>query len=240
MSSVRGWAAHCGYEYALCGDDLFDRLPGWYADKTAGRLPIAADLARLLWISEQLQQGAADVVAWLDVDVFIMAPSHFRVAPQSSCIFGYEHWLQESDKKPFFKIRRNVHNAYCAFRRDCAILPFLIEAVQRMVRRVDPAFLAPQFVGPKLLTSLHNIVGFETDPALGAISPLLAKALLAEFDGTATPADQRMLAQFRAACPVPLLGANLCASLLNSKESDTNVPADRLLDVLAPLKNGLK
>ena len=226
--SVRAWAELQGYEYEFCGDELFERLPEWYALKVAQRKPIAADLARLLWIYEKLQTRAYDVVGWLDADVYVFAAELLTVSPRSSCVFGYEYWLGKKHGKRGYRVRKNVHNAYCAFRRDCPVLPFLIEATQRMVRKVDPAFIAPQFVGPKLLTSLHNIVGFELEPSVGAISPLLAQALL-DDDGAVLNHLSRVL-------PQPMLAANLCLSL----QGGTSALMNALLDVLASLKNGLK
>lgn len=224
-SSVTEWCALHGYTYTYCGDELFARLPAWYLDKVAERLPIAADLARLLWIAEVLESGEADIAVWLDADVFIMAPQLFTVEPRSSCIFGYEYWLQKREGKAGHKVHKNVHNAYCAFRKGSPVLPFLIDAIQRMVQRVDADYLAPQFVGPKLLTSLHNIVGFETDSAVGAISPDLKRALLTD--------DRKLIGQV--AWPKPLSAANLCTSL-NSEQDDE---MHKLLDVLAGAKSGL-
>ncbi len=200
QQSVMTWCDLHGYSYRFDGDQFFDRLPPWYWQKVGHRKPIAADLARLLWVSEELASGAYDVVAWVDIDVFVSVPQQLQIAPQSSCVFGYEHWLQPKAKG--FTVRKNVHNAYCAFKPGCPILAFLIEAILRMVQRVDVDFLAPQFVGPKLLTSLHNMVGFELEPAVGAISPALREALLHD--------DVRLIQQ---GMPQPLLAANLCASL---------------------------
>lgn len=203
VASVQAWCAHQGYGYHQCHDSLFALLPDWYREKVGARTPIAADLARLLWIRDELQQGEFDLVAWLDADVLVMSPRALRLRALSSCVFGQEHWVQMDDRK--LRVRKNVHNAYCAFRPGCPILPFLIEAVQRMVRRVDAQFMAPQFVGPKLLTHLHNTVGFELDSRFGALSPELIEGLLAGDDALYQAMLERM--------PGPLMAANLCASL---------------------------
>lgn len=207
QQSVTSWCKRQGYDYRFAGDVFFDRLPDWYWQKVGHRKPIAADLARLLWIESALAAGAYDVVAWIDIDVFIIHPGAFQVAPVTTCVFGYEHWLQPEEGRKGFKVRKNVHNAYCAFKPGCPILPFLIEAVQRLVRRVDPDYLAPQFVGPKLLTSLHNIVGFELDRHVGAISPALGQALV---QGNQPLVEKGM--------PAALYAANLCASLAADPE----------------------
>ena len=238
LSSVKAWAIEQGYAYSYEGDVLFERLPGWYVAKVDGRKPIAADLARLLWIQEMLLTEDYDVVAWIDADVYVLAPQLFEVNPQTSCIFGYEYWLDDYHKAPGFRIHKNVHNAYCAFRPSCAVLPFLIEAVQRMVQRVDPAHIAPQFVGPKLLTSLHNIVGFELEHGFGAMSPQLAMALTVEADGGAAANEvKRRLDTYRSKLPKAIAAVNLCASLAGKRHV---ADMDDLLDVLATFKNGLK
>jgi hypothetical protein len=217
---VRAWCATQGYAYAFAGDDLFARLPDWYAEKVGERKPIAADLARLLWIEEQLRQERARTVVWLDADVLVMAPHQLEVDLSTSCAFGYEYWLQPNAAKPGYRVHKNVHNAYCAFRQNCPILPFLIEAVQRMVRRVDRHAMAPQFVGPKLLTHLHNTVGFEIDARFGSISPALADALLAD--------DKPTLDLVLQAQPQPMLAANLCASLHDEGDKRMHDLLDRL------------
>jgi hypothetical protein len=220
VDSVRAWCGHQGYDYRQRHDSLFELLPDWYRDKVGARKPIAADLARLLWIRDELQRGEFDLVAWLDADVLVMTPGELSLRAATTCTFGQEHWVQMDDGK--LRIHKNVHNAYCAFRPGCPILPFLIEAVQRMVRRVDPRFMAPQFVGPKLLTHLHNTVGFELDPRFGALSPELVAGLLRGDD---TP-YQTMLERM----PEPLMAANLCASLQgHTPDSTMQCLIERLL-----------
>ena len=96
LVSVESWAAETGYAYRFIGDELFDEVPDWYMHKVAGRMPIASDLGRLLWIKNLLDQGEADTVVWLDADVLVFAPSLLRVEPVSSCLFGQELWIQKT------------------------------------------------------------------------------------------------------------------------------------------------
>ena len=51
MASVERWAMANGYDYRSMGDELFDAVPDWYMRKVRGRMPIAADLARLQSVS---------------------------------------------------------------------------------------------------------------------------------------------------------------------------------------------
>jgi hypothetical protein len=239
VGGVSRWAHVSGYDYVFMHDELFDLVPDWYLNKVGDRTAIAADLARLKWAARLLEEDRADVVAWFDADVAMFAPGEFSVAIGRGPVFGYEYWLQRSEgkgkeakgkeakgKEAKLRIRKNVHNAYCAFRKDCAVLPFLIEATERIIEKVDARFLAPQLVGPKLLTSLHNIVGFELEHRVGAVSPELDRAL-AEHDETA-------LARLRAILPSPLMAANLCSTLASGRDMDA------LVERLAAFKSGWK
>ena len=186
-------------------------------------------------------------VVWLDADVLVFAPERFALDVPEDCSFGREHWLawkqanQPQDGlatlndaatrglRQLLGVRKNVHNALAMFARGSATLPFLAATVLRLMERVDPAHIAPQFVGPKLLTSLHNTVGFEVTDSVGAISPLLAAAIVEKrtsiVDFYSTHLNERMCA------------ANLCASLLASdlareQGESEQVVANRLIDAL--------
>ncbi len=218
LESVQHWAAEAGFAYRFEGDALLARAPAWYRDKVGSRTPIVADLARLEWMHSLLQAGDADVALWLDADTLIFAPDRFAWTPPARCQFGLEAWWQADARNANGRVYRNVHNAFCAFHRDSAVLPFLIETVKVLMERVDAAHLAPQFVGPKLLTSLHNTLGFDLEPRVGAVSPRLANAIMA--------ADEAALTRYREACGVELTGANLCASLADE------IPHAALVDAL--------
>lgn len=208
VESVTRWARHLGYSYEFADDTLLDRVPDWYREKVRAKTPVVTDLARLLWIQEKLAQGGVDVVAWLDADTFIFAPSDLEIEVLGSCVFGYEYWLQQNKYgKPV--VRKNVHNAYCAFRPNCPVLPFLIDSVEKLISKIDPDFIAPQFVGPKLLTSLHNTVGFNVDPRFGAVSPGLSECVLSGSDGSVL--GERA---------VKMRAANLCLTLSDEIEHE--------------------
>ena len=105
LASVESWAAQANYSYRFIGDELFDQVPDWYMRKVAGRMPIASDLGRLLWIKNLLDQGEANTVVWLDADVLVFAPALLKVAPVSSCVFGQELWIQKNLSKVSAKSR---------------------------------------------------------------------------------------------------------------------------------------
>ena len=255
LVSVESWAAQANYTYRFIGDELFDQVPEWYMHKVAGRMPIASDLGRLLWIKNLLDQGEADTVVWLDADVLVFAPSKLKLAPVSSCVFGQELWIQKKLPKSHpkdgeklqrqngtWQVRKNVHNALAAFRKDCPVLPFLIEVIQRMMHRVDANFIAPQMMGPKLLSNLHNLADFELMPSVGALSPEVILNLAgkqAKHEETSVKnsqgAGQGALQALLARQTEPLLAANLCSSLLGELSSDTQVQEDLMMDAIAAL-----
>ena len=247
LHSVQQWAQTCGYDYQFIGDELFDWVPQWYRRKVGDKLAVATDFARLQWIHNRLDSGAADMVLWVDADVFIFAPGLLQVPTDKKCVFGQEFWLQRSDGKgrgATLQVRQNLHNAYCGFRRDSAVLPFLLETVESLVRRVDERYIAPQFVGPKLLTSLHSLANFALEPRVGACSPMMRQALL---DG-----DEKLLGRVRQKLPVPLAAVNLCHSLVGSQikatvdeqcargPSGSNQQMQQLIELFSEFKNGWK
>jgi len=259
LASVEAWAAQAGYAYRFIGDELFDQVPDWYMLKVAGRMPIASDLGRLLWIKQLLDQGEADTVVWLDADVLVFAPSLLTIEPVSSCVFGQELWIQKKahkvaqkgseqpqSQKGTWQARKNVHNALAAFGKDCPVLPFLIEVIQRMMGRVDANFIAPQMMGPKLLSNLHNLADFELLPSVGALSPDVILDLAGgsskapagreelapeNFQGAGQGALQALLAKQSE----PLLAANLCASLLGDLSADDQAQEDLMMAAIAAL-----
>lgn len=255
LASAESWAAQANYSYRFIGDELFDQVPDWYMRKVAGRMPIASDLGRLLWIKRLLEEGEADTVVWLDADVLVFAPTLLTIDPVSSCVFGQELWIQKklskgaamSDEKSppqkgTWQARKNVHNALAAFRKDCPVLAFLIEVIQRMMRRVDANFIAPQMMGPKLLSNLHNLADFELMPSVGALSPEVILDLAGELDGheETHPANSQGIGQGALQALLskqtePLLAANLCSSLLGELSPDTQVQEDLMQAAISAL-----
>lgn len=204
LASVREWAADQGHAYRFLGDELFELVPSWYMNKVAGRLPVATDYARLVLMRQVLEDEEFDQVIWLDADVLVIDPT-LCLECSGSCAFGQETWIQEEKGK--LQTRKNVHNAVCLFRRENVVLPFLIETVASIIRRVDGDRIAPQMVGPKLLSSLHSLCDFDLLPEVGALSPALAAAIGA--------GGGRALELFREQSSRPPKALNLCASLIS-------------------------
>jgi hypothetical protein len=174
-----------------------------------------------------------------------------ELEPVSSCLFGQELWIQKnlskgsakSGEKPQrqkgkWQARKNVHNALAAFRKGCPVLPFLIEVIQRMMRRVDANFIAPQMMGPKLLTNLHNLADFELMPSVGALSPEVILDLAGHEESTGKNlqgARQGALQALLAKQTEPMLAANLCTSLLGELSADAQEQEDLMLAAIAAL-----
>tara|TARA_A100001037_G_scaffold301671_1_gene331696 strand:- start:5760 stop:6509 length:750 start_codon:yes stop_codon:yes gene_type:complete len=207
-NSVADWAQRSGFEYRLTGDEVLAGVPDWYREKTAGRLPIQFDLARLQLIEQALEEGFGRA-CWIDADVLLFRPQHLKLDYRGDCAFGREYWVQ-GEVGGRFKVRRNVHNAICSFDAGSPVLTFLRHATMRVIERADPRRIAPQMVGPKLLSALHSIVGFELLESVGAFSPWVLDDLMAA-DGPALRAQ-------RGTNGVPLAGVNLCGSLAGDRD----------------------
>lgn len=236
MASVRIWADAQGYDYRLLGNELFEQVPDWYMAKAAGRMPVAADLGRLQWTLRLLQKGF-DWVLWFDADVLIFAPNLLAPSLGEGCVFGQEHRVQrKGSSRNQWRVRKNIHNAFAGFPKGCVVLPFLIDLILRMMIRVDPDHIAPQMMGPKLLTSLHSLANFDYLSEIGALSP----GVLMDIAGQepACGALDVLCGQL----PKPLAAANLCASLINELGANSSLAEqrmERVMDRLLGCAHGL-
>ena len=85
LASVRDWAEQAGYGYQFMGDELFEFVPSWYLTKCGEKLPVATDLARLIWMQQCLQEKVADCVLWMDAGCTgVCAPAAHCAAVQLS------------------------------------------------------------------------------------------------------------------------------------------------------------
>lgn len=206
LASVKNWSQCQGFEYRFINDAIFSLVPQWYLDKT-GKGPVAADYARLVTLQSALESGGFECAIWLDADTYVMDQA-MELSSDKSCAFGREIWVQEEQGN--LRARKNVHNAVCFFKKGCIVLPFLIETVASIIRRADPERIAPQMVGPKLLSALHSLHDFELLPQVGALSQEVARDLIAGGG----PAVDMLLKH----STVPLQAINLCASLMDEAD----------------------
>jgi hypothetical protein len=207
------------------GDEVFDAVPGTLLEKTRNQKVIASDLARLLVLRNALNDNYRTVI-WLDADFLIFDPAAF-VLPDQSCAVGREVWVQQ-DKNGKHRVYRKVHNAFLMFRQGNSLLDFYAETAQRLLT-LNEGVMPPQFIGPKLLTALHNIAMLPVLETAGMLSPGVIRDLL-RGGGPA-------LKLFVAHSPQPIAAANLCISSRRKNEvSDPEM--ERLIDILLDKTGG--
>jgi hypothetical protein len=203
IGSVRGWAEAQAFDYRWISDDLFDRLPGSLRVRTRTQPVIASDLARLIVLQEAFEAGYERAV-WVDADVLVMEPSTL-ILPQADALFGREVWVQEADGGRL-KVYRKIHNAFMAFTASDPVLPFYRMSAERILSRYDPGAgpMVAQLIGPKLITLLHNAIGFDVLECAGVLSPPVVRDLIGQ--------GGRALDLFIAESAVMPLALNLCGS----------------------------
>ena len=237
LASVQHWAKGLGYEYRFLDDALFELLPEKLRRKTASQPVIAADLARLRALKHGLDEGFTTVI-WCDADLLVFDPQ--RLIPvDDSYALGREVWVQRDRGR--LRAYVKVHNAFMSFSRANPFLDFYQDAAERLVLAYDAAHsaraaaskdsadsrdsgkMAPQIVGPKLLTAIHNIVRCPVTETAAMLSPLVAQDLLA--------GGGEALALFRQRSPEPPAAFNLCASLVAKAELSSD-QVDGLIELL--------
>ena len=215
LETVRDWCVINNYEYHFIGDDLFDSLPENILEKTQHQKVIATDLARLLTLKNALNKHYQTVI-WLDADFLIFNPTEF-VIPDWSYAVGREIWVQH-DKNDKLKVYKKVHNAFLMFRNDNRFLDFYTDTAERLLSQ-NVGTMPPQFIGPKLLTALHNVALLPVMETAGMFSPMVIKDLLQG----AGPALDLFVEQ----SPHPVAAANLCIS-----SCDKNDVSDKEMEKL--------
>ncbi len=223
MESVHSWAKQRGYAYRWLDDALFGLLP---EDLQPGGLltpVIASDIARLLWMQQMLAEGAHSVL-WLDADVLIFNPEAF-VLPDTSYAVGREVWVQQGEGRRW-RVHRKVHNAalYAADMGDGhnSFVDFYADTAQRLVR-ANRRGMPAQFVGPKLLTALHNTVQFPVLETAGMLSPPVVADVLV--------GGGEALERMRSKSTASLYAANLCRSSVAGQQLDAR-QMDQLVSTL--------
>ena len=227
IHSVKTWAAFRHFDYRFLGDELFDALPQGLQAKTRTQPVVASDLGRLKALKAALGDGYQTVI-WCDADFLIFLPEKLDLPPENFGL-GREIWIQRDRRSGKPRAYTKVHNAFLFFREGNAFLDFYADSAERLIHTHDGPF-APQFLGPKLLTAIHNIVQCPVVESAGMLSPLVIKDLL---NGSGPFLDL-----FRKHARHPIAAANLCGSLTaNGEMSDQEVSdlIDLLLSGISPL-----
>ncbi|SCA57442.1 conserved hypothetical protein [Candidatus Terasakiella magnetica] len=202
MDSVAHWAALKGFDYRFYGDEMFERVPQWYREKTKDRLVVATDLGRLMLAKELLLEGYERVI-WCDADMLVFAPQEFDVQVHEEYAFGREVWIQQ-DGKGRLKAFNKIHNAFFVFSENNSFLDFYIHSCLSIIKRIEGQ-MVPQIVGPKFLSAIHNIVACPIVEEAGMFSPLVMKDIL--------NGGGRALDLLKEKSPSPLYAGNLSASM---------------------------
>lgn len=205
LESVREWCALNQYDHQFMGDELFAGVSAPIMEKTKNQKVVATDLARLLVLKVALQNY--ETVIWLDADFLIFNPEEF-ILPDDLFAVGREVWVQ-LDKNDKLKSYKKVHNAFLMFRRGNTFLDFYTETAERLLNE-NNGTMPPQFIGPKLLTALHNIISLPVMETAGMFSPMVVKDLLR--------GGGRALELFKKDSPVFIAGADLCISSCENNE----------------------
>lgn len=211
LASVRDWAAANDYEYRLLDDELFRFINADLQQKFDRQRVILTDLGRVQWAQYFLAQGY-DEVLWLDSDFLIFRPAQFALPRKQAGALGYalgrEVWVQEKTDGGL-KAYKKVHNAALYFRKDNAFADFYIAHAMQLMSALDGNVPA-QFIGPKLMTALHNVVGCPVMEHAGMFSPLVVEDIV-HGEGAALS-----LMLQKSACPPS--GANLCSSMVAAEQ----------------------
>jgi hypothetical protein len=219
LDSVHCWAESSHFDYRFVGDELFSTLSDDLLQKTTRQRVIATDLARLYAIQNEFQRHYKTVI-WCDADFLIFNPGRFTL-PETDLALGREVWVQ-LDSHNKLRAYRKVHNAFMMFRRGNSFLDFYAETAERLLR-LNTGTMPPQFIGPKLLTALHNIANFPVLETAGMLSPMVIKDLL-KGGGAA-------LDLFRRKSTETIYAANLSGSLVE-RERRGDLDMLRLIELL--------
>ena len=206
LDTVKTTTEYNGYEYRFMGYELLDRLEDGLKLKIVQQRVIGSDLARLLVMQELLQAGHQRVI-WLDADFLIFDPAKF-ILPADDYAVGREVWVQK-DKHGKLRAYKKVHNAFLMFCRGNSFLGFYADTAKRLLNQ-NTGSMPSQFIGPKLLTAIHNVAMLPVMETAAMLSPMVIKDLL-QGQGTALELFRRESADAPA-------GANLCISSCDRNE----------------------
>lgn len=219
IDSVEGWSRTNGFQYRFFGDEIFDLVAPELLQKIGDQTVIATDLARLKALQRGFAQGFERVV-WCDADFLIFEPDGL-ILPEVDFAFGRELWVQRDDNGKL-RAYSKLHNAFMMFRRGNPCLDFYLDTAERLLT-LNQGGVPPQFIGPKLLTALHNIARFPVLETAGMLSPLVMRDLLC--------GGGRALDMFLHKSPVLPAGVNLSSSL-SATEGFTNAEMQTLIEQL--------
>ena len=212
IESVKNWTDQNKYEYQFISDELFTYVSEDVIEKTKAQPVVATDLARLKILQNYLVKGY-DTVVWCDADFLIFSPENF-ILPSDKYAVGREVWVQMAEEKSkILKAYVKVHNAFMMYRNENSFLDFYVDTAEQLLIK-NIGRMSPQFIGPKLLTAIHNVVQCPVLENAGMLSPLVISDIAA--------GGGEALELFHRKSPRPIAAANLCNSLFESKAYSLN------------------
>ncbi len=223
LDSVIDWCDLNCFDYRFIGDEIFNSVPIDIMRKTRKQIVIATDLARLIALQQALEEEYTTVV-WCDADFLIFKPSEFTL-PQATFALGREVWIQ-NDAQNRIKAYKKVHNAFMMFRRGNSFLDYYTDSALQLLRQ-NGGSMPPQFIGPKLLTALHNTVNCPVLEEAGMLSPLVIRDLI--------QGRGKALKLFTSKSPQPIKAANLCSSSID-QQALTNNEMNQIIKILRSTK----
>ena len=232
IESVRKWSDENQFDYQWIGDELFGLINPKIMDKVGEQKVIATDLARLYALKEGLETH--DRVVWLDADFLIFSPEKFLLPNPENLplkyMVGREVWVQQDQQYPSkLKCYVKVHNAFLMFDRGNSFLDFYIEHAEKLLSECEGP-MPPQFIGPKLLTAIRNVIGCPVLETAGMLCPEVINDLLSENG------RNDALELFLNKSKVYPAGANLCISSVHRKD----ISHQQLVSLIDLLINGYK
>ena len=221
LTSVKNWSESNDFDYKFIGDELFEYISQSLLERTKTQRVIATDLARLKALQRYLAEGYETVV-WCDADFLIFSPEDFKLSDDNYAV-GREVWVQAVDgSSSKIGARIKVHNAFMMYRNGNSFLDFYTDAAERLLIK-NTGRMPPQFIGPKLLTAIHNVVQCPVIESAGMLSPFVINDI-AIGGGEA-------LELFKRKSPQPIAAANLCNSLFESNAYSART-IEKCIDVL--------
>lgn len=122
------------------------------------------------------------------------------------------------------------------YRKGSTFLDFYTDTAERLLMK-NQGSMPPQFIGPKLLTAIHNVVQCPVLETAGMLSPLLIKDIVNGANGAnGANGDGRALELFYKKSVQKIAAANLCYSL-NEKGEINNEQLEACIAILLEKNN---
>lgn len=176
MRSVKDWALQQGHEYQFVDDRLFDYVPAQVMRAPPSTVLPLTDLARLGLLKDLLNSGY-DRAIWVDADVLVFRPEHFRIPDVCGGMLCREVWTYE-DEDGQIKHRPGINNAVAVFDRGHPLLDFLHHAALELFAQLRPEQIHSSRIGTDFYTLLGRIYPMRLLTQVGCFSPIITRALL--------------------------------------------------------------